>query len=387
GELRRHFLNRFQNNVQADTQSRFLQETTTDLLFLRINEAVRDYESQLRDLENARKRLRDQLSKLDVEEKEAKDEIEQEINILNGRLAGLGRTSALEILTDTGLLPNYAFPERGVRFYGAVYNRYRQNSEEIKPVELTRSAGVALKELAPANHFYTHGRQFEIQQLAIGNPQHPLIEEWAICGACGHLRRAEELSRPDAIPACPQCGYANQAGSQLEVGQRRQFIEFSKSQALSTMEHYESLASDLSDEREQEFYQTVHSFDLTKEAPVGAVGDEELPFGIEYRASVTMRTINAGFHSDNGTIPFGVNQKVSDQGFKLCRDCGIAFLPGKKTVEDTHRRSCRARRRFEKLKQEGRLENTFQWHSVYLYRELKSEAIRLLLPFADDADV
>ena len=387
GELRRHFLNRFQNNVQADTQSRFLQETTTDLLFLRINEAVRDYESQLRDLENARKRLRDQLSKLDAEEKEAKDEIEQEINILNGRLAGLGRTSALEILTDTGLLPNYAFPERGVRFYGAVYNRYRQNSEEIKPVELTRSAGVALKELAPANHFYTHGRQFEIQQLAIGNPQHPLIEEWAICGACGHLRRAEELSRPDAIPACPQCGYANQAGSQLEVGQRRQFIEFSKSQALSTMEHYESLASDLSDEREQEFYQTVHSFDLTKEAPVGAVGDEELPFGIEYRASVTMRTINAGFHSDNGTIPFGVNQKVSDQGFKLCRDCGIAFLPGKKTVEDTHRRSCRARRRFEKLKQEGRLENTFQWHSVYLYRELKSEAIRLLLPFADDADV
>ncbi|MGV2433984.1 MAG UNVERIFIED_CONTAM: hypothetical protein LVT10_03005 [Anaerolineae bacterium] len=86
---------------------------------------------------------------------EARSEIEQELRILNGRLQSLSRTTALEILTDNGLLPNYAFPERGVRFYGAIYNKHRKSDQEHKPIEVTRPAGVALRELAPANHF-TH---------------------------------------------------------------------------------------------------------------------------------------------------------------------------------------------------------------------------------------
>jgi hypothetical protein len=132
--------------------------------------------------------LRDQLAKLDEEEKDARLEIEQELRILHGRLQSLSRTTALEILTDNGLLPNYAFPERGVRFYGAIYNKHRRSDQEHKPIEVTRAAGVALKELAPSNHFYTHRRVFDIQQIAIGNPQDPLIFTWAICGACGHMR-------------------------------------------------------------------------------------------------------------------------------------------------------------------------------------------------------
>jgi DEAD/DEAH box helicase domain-containing protein len=41
----------------------------------------------------------------------------------------------------------------------------------------------------------------------------------------------------------------------------------------------------------------------------------------------------------------------------------------------------------EKRRQEGRNEQPYNWESVYLYRELKSEAIRLLLPNADDEDI
>jgi len=386
-ELRGKFLKRFHIDVQPDTRERFTSDTGTDLILQRMHQATGEFERTYRDLLNARSRLRDQISKLDEEEKDARQEIEQELRILKGRLQGLNRTTALEIFTDNGLLPNYAFPERGVRFYGAIYNKHRGANQEHKPIEVVRAAGVALKELAPANHFYTHSRCFDIQQIAIGNPQDPLITEWAICGACGHMRPVEEINRPDAQPACPQCGHDSDSDSQLDRGQHRRFIEFSRSQALSHMEHYDSLSGDRSDERNREYYQTVRSFDLTQDTPTGAVGDESLPFGIEYRASVIMREINVGYQGENGLVPFGVNQYAPEEGFRICRDCGIAIPPATSPDEVKHRRSCSARRKQERLKQEGRQGQPFNWEPIYLYRELKSEAIRLLLPIADEDDV
>ena len=385
--LRSQFLRRFRADIQPDTRQRFISETSAALLWQRIHQAVGEFDRLQRELDNARRRLRDQLTGLDDAEQEAREDIEQELRILQGRVSSLSQTSALEVLTDSGLLPNYAFPERGVRFYGAIYNRYRRAAQEHQAIEVTRPAGVALRELAPANHFYTHSRRFDIQQIAIGNPQQPLIEAWAICGACGHMRLVEELHRPEAVPACPQCGHDRDVDSQLDRGQHRRFIEFARSQALSYMEHYESLSGDRSDERDREYYQTIRSFDLTREAPTGAVGDDELPFGIEYRASIVLREVNVGYQNEHGIVPFGVNAYAPEDGFRICRDCGIVATPHTPVDQVVHRRSCRARRRFERLRQEGRHGQPFQWESLYLYRELTSEAIRLLLPLADDADI
>ena len=388
-ELRNRFLKRFQENIWPDTRDRFLKESSSDLLLQRIHQAAKEFDRMRSDLANARSRLQNQLKALDEEEKEARREIEQELSILKGRMNSLNRTSALEILTDHGLLPNYAFPERGVRFYGAVYNKHRRTEQEHKPVELSRPAGTALRELAPANTFYTHSRQFEIQQIAIGNPQEPMLEDWGICGNCGHMRRVEDLSQPGAAPSCPQCGHDGDEKSQLDLGQQKQFIEFPRSQALSFMEHYESLSGDRSEERERAFYQVIRSFDQTFEAPAGAVGDDKLPFGIEYRASIVMREINAGYHGQQGPgqVAFGPGQWAPETGFQVCRHCGMVVPPGEYPDAVTHRRSCQARRRFEKMRQEGRTGNPFQWEQVYLYRQLRSEAIRLLLPLTDDEDI
>ena len=305
-ELGSRFLKRFgMDVVQNDTRTRFLGETVTDLLMQRIYKAANEFDRMQRDLINAKARLQNQLNALGQEEKEARQEIDQEIRIIEGRMNSLRKTSALEILTDHGLLPNYAFPERGVRFYGAIYNKHRENKQEHKPVEVSRPAGSAIRELAPSNIFYTHSRQFTIQQIAIGNPRQPIIESWGICGRCGHMRRVEALKSPGASPNCPQCGHGGDQESQLDLGQQKQFIEFSQSQALSFMEHYESLSGDRNEERQREFYQVLNSFDQTEEAPVGAVGDDELPFGIEYRAAMIKRDINVGYYSDAGVIPFG----------------------------------------------------------------------------------
>ena len=387
-ELTSRFLKRFgMTVVQPDTRDRFLAETETDLLTQRMHKAANDFDRMRRDLTNARTRLQDQLKKLGEEEKDAKREIEQELRIIKGRMNSLGRTSALEILTDHGLLPNYAFPERGVRFYGAIYNKHRGGKQEHKPVEVSRSAGSALRELAPRNIFYTHSRQFEIQQIAIGNPQQPIIESWGICGRCGHMRRVEELKKPGASPNCPQCGHGGDQESQLDLGQQKQFVEFVQSQALSFMEHYESLSGDRNEERQREFYQMLSSFDQTIEAPVGAVGNDELPFGIEYRAAMVRRDINVGYFGEPGTVPFGPDQEGTDNGFQICRNCGVVVPPGTSLEDVKHRRSCHGRRRYEKMLQEGKNGNPFKWEKVYLYRQLRSEAIRLLLPLIDTEDI
>jgi len=98
------------------------------------------------------------------------------------------------------------------------------------------------------------------QQIAIGNQNQPLMEQWAICGACGHMRLVEHIQQPGASPACPQCHHDSDSQSQLDQGQYRQFIEFARSQAVSFMEHYDSMSGDRDEERQRGFYQVIRSF-------------------------------------------------------------------------------------------------------------------------------
>ena len=392
--LQSAFLARFSADVREDTRERFLRETPAEVLRERIHQAARDFDSQRQAIVNARKRLADQRKEAEGDaDRDSLREIEQESRILRVRQSALDRTAVLEILIEYGLLPNYAFPERGVHFNGVLYNRHRpprpgqEQGDELQAYDLVRGAGSALRELAPRNRFYTHSHAFEIQQLALGSPAQPLLEQWAICGECGHIRRTSELNRPDASPACPQCGYAADARSQRDRGQHKLFLEFARSQAISYMEHYESLSGDRADEREQRFYRIVPSFDTTLDAPSGAVADESEPFGIEYRAALALRQVNTGFAESPGGLPFGVDQQVSDTGFLACAHCGVTVDSDGNRGPLKHRRSCSGRRKTEKMQREGRPGDAYQWESFYLYRELRSEAIRILLPDVDEDDL
>lgn len=389
-EMQNRFLKRYRETVQEDTRERFLKETDTQLLVQKIHQAANDFDRLHRDLENSRRRLNNHLGELDEGENEDRLEIRQELKILQGRIRSLRRTATLEIFTDCGLLPNYAFPEKGVRFYGAIYNMHQHDQQDHEPVEIYRNATAALREIAPFATFYTHRRQFDIQQILIGSRNQLLTEIWGICGLCGHMRRIEEISQPDADPACPQCGHSGDRRSQFDLGQQKPFVEFAQSQALSYMEHYESLSGDRDEERQRGFYDMIHSFDQTRERSAGAVGDDALPFGIEYRSSMILREINTGYAGEHKEIPFGPDTLVSDSGFFVCRHCGVA-LPPEVTPENAdtgiHRKSCSARRKYEKLRKKGKAGNPYQYLSLYLYRELKSEAIRLLLPLTDDEDI
>lgn len=391
--LRTAFLKHFEYNAKADTRERFLQESTTERLRAAIEMAASEFQQQRLLLINAQKRLRSQKDKIDhLTESADLAEIEREEKILRARQRKLSDISALEVLTEHGLLPNYAFPERGVRFSGAVYNRRLKGEtgeDEFKvrpPFELVRSGSSAIRELAPWNHFYTHSHRFDIQQLELGSKSQPLIAKWAVCGQCGHMRQQAELDQPDAVPACPQCGYDGPQG-QMDKGQQVQFLEFSRSQAISYMEYYDSLSADKGDERENEMYQLVTSFDQTVEQASAAVGNDALPFGIEYRAAMVMREVNAGFQSQHRDLDFGQDAKVSSEGFLICADCGVAAKSNQNRDKVSHRRSCSGHRETQRRKREGRLEDAYRWENVFLYRELRSEAIRLLLPEVEPEDL
>jgi DEAD/DEAH box helicase domain-containing protein len=79
-----------------------------------------------------------------------------------------------------------------------------------------------------------------------------------------------------------------------------------------------------------------------------------------------MREINAGYHGQPGLVPFGPDQQVPENGFQVCKNCGIVVPPDESPNDVTHRRSCQARRKFEKMRQEGKTGNPFKWEQVYL---------------------
>jgi DEAD/DEAH box helicase domain-containing protein len=375
------FLARFGDEVRPDTRARFRAEADTLRLMQRIRGAASEFGAQIKAIEAARRRLTDQKKELtDEADLAGLREVERELRILKGRTLMLNRISALEVLTEHGLLPNYAFPERGVRLTGAVYNEHRGEEDASISLDITRAASVALRELAPRNIFYTHGHQFEIQQLSLGNPHQRLVQQWAVCGKCGHMRPTDELTKPEARAACPQCGYDRQHQSQLDRAQWKTFLDFSRSGAISYMEYYDSLSGDRAEERDQRYYRLIYSFDQTASGSLGAVGTEGQPFGLEFRSSLILRQVNTGLADTPQGFQFGVDQAVPEYGFPVCRDCGIVADSDDSINKAEHRKSCAGRKRTEKAFREGRSENGYNWERVYLYRQLRSEAIRLLLP-------
>ncbi|MFQ3451770.1 DEAD/DEAH box helicase [Bradyrhizobium sp. UFLA01-814] len=376
------FLARFgPEAVRPDTRKRFQVEAETVRLHQRIRSASSEFGEQLKSIETARRRLTDQKKELaGADDQIGLREIERELRMLKARTLTLNRTSALEVLTERGLLPNYAFPERGVRLTGAIHNEHQGDEDATISIDITRAAAVAIRELAPRNIFYTHGHQFEIQQLSLGNQSQPLTQEWGVCGKCGHMRLVEDMEKPEAKPACPQCGYDKQQQSQLDRAQRKTFLEFSRSGAISYMEYYDSMSGDRADERDQHYYRLVYSFDQTAGGYKGAVGTEGEPFGLEFRSSMILRQVNTGLAETPQGFQFGVEQKVPELGFPVCQDCGVV-ADGDATMDKVeHRRSCAGRKRTDKAFREGRTQNGYKWQRVYLYRQLRSEAIRLLLP-------
>ncbi|MGU1495528.1 DEAD/DEAH box helicase [Pseudomonas aeruginosa] len=301
---------------------------------------------------------------------------EDELSRLTQDRTGLSRLigsiegkATLNVLTDEGLLPNYAFPEQGVLLRSIIVRDPKPGTSAPDPetFEYERPGSTAITELAPNNTFYAEGRKVVINQVDVSKVK---PEYWRFCRQCSYT---EPLSSGDQYPSCPRCG----DGLWKDSGRVHEMLRLTTVFAR-TLDRESRIADD-SDERQRGFYVRQALVDSPPDAVRQAfVFDQQsFPFGFEFLDKVTFREVNFGEQSEQGAPMEIGGKELNRPGFSICTECGT--LQRKRKAEELYRNHatwCSRRKNPEA--------NTQQ--CVFLYREFSSEGIRLFLPEVGFAD-
>lgn len=304
------------------------------------------------------------------------EEQEDELSRLTQDRTGLSRLigsiegkATLNVLTDEGLLPNYAFPEQGVLLRSIIVRDPKPGTSAPDPetFEYERPGSTAITELAPNNTFYAEGRKVVINQVDVSKVK---PEYWRFCRQCSYT---EPLSSGDQYPSCPRCG----DGLWKDSGRVHEMLRLTTVFAR-TLDRESRIADD-SDERQRGFYVRQALVDSPPDAVRQAfVFDQQsFPFGFEFLDNVTFREVNFGEQSEQGAPMEIGGKELNRPGFSICTECGT--LQRKRKAEELYRNHatwCSRRKNPEA--------NTQQ--CVFLYREFSSEGIRLFLPEVGFAD-
>ena len=333
-----------------------------------IREAIASVEAEREQLRNIAKDYRQQIKQIETDPAQFQDpeselsHLRQDMAVIIQMIQALEEQYLLNFFTDAGLLPNYAFPESGVKFRGIItgIERNGPNDKGYLVREYIRPASLAIRELAPFNTFYAEERKLTVTHLETPGSE-TAVEQWQFCDQCSHMEQVQAHHFSSACPAC---------GSEMwsDQGQKHNMLRFQ--QAASWMDHYNSLVGDDSEEREQNYYEIGRYFDIQPEQGGGGHIIPTLPFGFEYLDQVTLREINFAASPYMGQQTEIAGEEQPEQGFKTCKGCGLVLPPQQKPedVSKNHKRNCRFYNR------------TAEWEDLYLYREVTSEALRILLP-------
>jgi len=282
----------------------------------------------------------------------------------------------LNTLTDSGLIPNYAFPEAGVELKSLLWRPATSEDNttnkyvSLRALSYERPASSALSEFAPENRFYANQRRVRIDQINLALAK---LEAWRLCPNCHHMQNLE-LDPPEHM-ACPRCGDE----MWRDNDQKRSLLRFR--QAIANSNDADVRIDDAADEREPKFYlrQLLVDFNQEDIREAWMLKSNSLPFGFEYIASASFRDINFGELGKAGEQFKVADRDAARPGFRLCRYCGKVQSPPRLSRnedddEDTqnHAFDCPG-------KAESNEENILT--CLYLYREFKSEALRILVPF------
>lgn len=333
---------------------------------------------EFRDLKEQRKTIRDNIKALDqlikdIESKPQDSSFDEQISELKAErsawrkvVEGINTKDVFGFLSDSGLLPNYAFPEAGI-ILKAVLTRAETEEETGKrkynstSYEYTRAASAAISELAPLNSFYAGGHKLTIDQVDINTAK---VEKWRLCPNCSH---AELENSGRKTSTCPQCGSPGWA----DAGQVRSL--FKVAMVYSTMREQDSIIGDDSDDRTTIFYDKELHVEVDEDKDVlqaFQMDNEEFSFGYEFVKNTTMREINFGETSIVGDKLAVAGREGIRKGFKICKYCGKIQIEGK---APQHSKFCRI------VKDINAAMDPYE-ECLFLYREFQTEALRLLIP-------
>ena len=300
------------------------------------------------------------------------DEVNAERRGLQGVLRKIDNRETYNFLTDEGLVPNYAFPEKGVLLRSVILRsggRTARSDRKPDPrsdhevFEYERPAAAALSELAPENSFYAGARKVQIDRVDLETSK---LEQWRLCPACVYCERVDSV---DDHATCPRCGDPRWG----DVGQRREMLPLRMVHATTSDKR--SRIGDESDQRQPRFYTRHLVADFDPDKARTAFVATGTPFGFEYIQSATFREMNFGHHADQTEPTLVAGMELPRGGFRICRRCGKVQPPSADSDATEHTRTCPAGRR-----RGGGSSTDTTAECIYLYREFESEAIRMLVP-------
>lgn len=267
-------------------------------------------------------------------------------------------------------MPNYAFPETGATLNAWVKSNKAKASENIptdKQFEIVRSSKSALREFAPDNYFYSQGFKFAISGLNTYDWKDAgtlLVKRF--CSNCDHI--ADKVTSTEAH--CPKCGDASWASDKNQ----HVFVKLSGVKSVNFRD--KSSLDDSSDDRDSNLYRISRHLKFDNKSFQGAWGMKEIPFGIEYVKNVDIIELNLGLSSAVNANKVIINQHedVPHHGFVTCKQCGKSTSKLNQREYKYHYGYCKHKDR----EYNGIKDDVFE--EVFLFREIKTEALKILLP-------
>ncbi|MFT0286493.1 DEAD/DEAH box helicase [Bacteroides thetaiotaomicron] len=300
----------------------------------------------------------------------AHENLKELIKASKMQYAQLMQESMIEYMTNVGLLPNYAFPETGVKLQANVYSSrekedHTTNIAAPRSFELIRSASQGIKELAPGSKFYTQKFKLEVSGISTFD-WNDTLSTMRFCSKCDCLAMKGTPNYNTA--ACPKCGDPSWSVNTHPV------VKFTN--ARSIMKKTEAALDDSAEERDKENYIVKKHFLFHHNGIISSYVMRGVGFGIEFCNNMDLYEINYGMQMQSGgKTEVNGDPTVSQYGFVTCRYCGKATPLLARNEEEQHYRFCNHANISFGEDIEGEV-----FKPLYLYRHIQTEAIKILLP-------
>ena len=381
-------INHYIKEHQVSLMERFRKEypesaqTVLDELFSTITDGtfatrvINEFDhliTRMDDIKNKRKKLKELLEQIPQNDKERRKDVQDQNRGLRAREKAIKEESVVEFMTNAGLLPNYAFPETGVKLVATIFSRRAlgdeaENTSEPVSLELVRPATQGIRELAPGNKFYTQKLKLNIEGLNLSD-RTDSMKVMRYCSECDAL--AEEGTPEFNLGSCPKCG------SESWHTNKHRYLRFTA--ATTGVYRDQAVLDDSNDDREQEQFHTIQHFQFNHVGNITSYGLKNVAFGIEFCKDVKLTEVNYGNRKQMAeAVEVNKTQHISNLGFVTCRHCGktTAVIYGSKEGKDMHFPFCN--HKDVGFPADDAHKDTYEM--LYLYRTMQTEAIKVLLP-------
>lgn len=367
------FISQLIEYIDTDTIDGLKLLLRSESFYLVIRNEFAELQGEVKQLRVHQNHIQEYIAKNNLgETDETKEQLSREFKNISGTIFNILKRSVLEHLTNVGLLPNYAFPETGVTLNAQVRNRnltgIGDTSYLPKSIELIRPAKSALRELVPDNLFYTQGYKLKITGLNVLSWKEEALD-MRFCSKCDHIEN--DAGQQGACPKCGDFSYGS-------ISNKHKFVKLKAVKSFN--DEASSTLDDSSEDREKKISRTTKHFKFHRDSTQGAWAMVNIPFAIEYFKEVDIHEINYGLLDHPNNRPININDtEVNTPGYITCKHCGKsssdpfnAFPNG--NLKERHYVWCKKKDAVYK----GAADEVFE--EVFLYRNLKTEAFKILLP-------